>query len=148
MPIQNKKLAEKISSMAATDQKWRKLAINDSNNKRLIKKVYECDGKNIAETKKIIEKYGWPTFELVGKRASNSFWLLIQHADRDLKFQKECLALLIKAAKNGQAKLKNIALLTDRIKAAENKKIVYGTQYMFKDNQFVIRPVIDPNIIS
>ena len=143
MIIQNKKLQQKILKMFNKDQKLRKLAIDNSQNKKLFKKVYEMDGQHLGEIKKIIKKYGWPTFNLVGKRASNGFWALIQHADRDLDFQKKCLKLLSVAAKKGQVKMSNVAYLTDRIRAAEGKKIKFGTQYLIKNGKPIIKPVMD-----
>jgi hypothetical protein len=53
---------------------------------------------------------------------------LIQHADRDIKFQKKYLKLLKEAANNNQAHLQNVAYLTDRILVAEKKKQRFGTQ--------------------
>jgi hypothetical protein len=142
MTIKNKRLQQKILKMAERDQRLRKQAIKDSQNKKLIKKVYDCDSKNISEAKRIIEKYGWPTFDLVGKKASNAFWLLIQHADRDIKFQKKCLKLLKEAANNNQAHLQNVAYLTDRILVAEKKKQRFGTQFMLKGKKLVSYPII------
>lgn len=144
MKIQNKKLAEKILKMFNTDQKLRKLAINNSKNLGYAKKVSDCDDKNLIEIKKIIKQHGWPTFDLVGKIASNSFWTLVQHADKDLEFQKKCLTLLERVADLGQAKLANVAYLTDRIKSAEGKKIKFGTQYSIKNGQPMLKPVLDP----
>ncbi|MCR4284144.1 MAG: hypothetical protein NUV64_02395 [Parcubacteria group bacterium] len=141
--IKNKKLQQKILKMASTDQKARKQFINDSQNKRLAKRIYNCDTKNIIESKEIIKKYGWPTFGLVGKRASDAFWLLVQHSDRDIKFQKKCLALLEKAVENKQAYPKNLAFLVDRILSAEGKKQKFGTQFIFKDGKAVVKPVQD-----
>ena len=144
MPIQNKQLQKEILRMVKIDQTIRKLAINNSQNKKIFKKVYACDTKHIISTKNIIQKYGWPTFDLVGKRASDGFWLLIQHADRDLEFQKKCLKLLGSAARKGQAKMSNMAYLTDRVRAADGKKIKFGTQYLIEDGRPILKPVLDP----
>lgn len=129
--------------MASMDQKARKQFVNDSQNKKLAKSIYNCDTKNIVEAKNIIKKYGWPTFNLVGRRASDAFWLLVQHSDRDIKFQKRCLALLEKAIKNKQAHPKNFAFLTDRILATEGKRQEFGTQFIFKNGKAVVKPVQD-----
>lgn len=49
----------------------------------------KIDKKNTLKIKKIIERYDWPTINLVGKKASKNAWLLVQHADHDVKFQKK-----------------------------------------------------------
>lgn len=136
----NKKLQKFILKLTSKDQKLRRKAMKDMKNKKLARAVYNCDTKNILEIKKIIKKYGWPTFDIIGKKASNAFWLLVQHADRDIKFQKKCLSLLEKAAKNNQAHLKSVAYLEDRILAAEGKKQKFGTQFIFKGNKLVPKP--------
>lgn len=141
--IKNKKLQQKILKMSSLDQKERKQFMNSSQDKKLAKRIYDCDTKNIVEAKNIIKKYGWPTFELIGKRASNAFWLLVQHSDRDLGFQKKCLALLEKAVGDEQAHPKNLAFLTDRILSAEGKKQKFGTQFMFENGRAVVKPVQD-----
>ena len=79
----------------------------------------------------------------MGRRASNAFWLLVQHADRDLAFQKKCLKLLEIAVRDNQAKPINLAYLTDRVRIAEGKKQMFGTQYRIKDGKLVLKPVID-----
>jgi len=94
----------------------------------------KVDKTNANKLKKIVSKIGWPTISLVGKKASEGAWLLVQHAVHDLKFQKKCLALIKKAAKNNDVDIKLIPLLEDRIRVQEGKKQIYGTQF-FKDDK-------------
>lgn len=141
MPIINKQLQKKIISMIKTDQAARKLAVANSKNKNICNKVYKIDCKNQLVLKEIINEFGWPTFSMVGKRASNNFCLLVQHADTDLQFQKKCLKLLTISAKKNQAKLSNVAYLSDRVRAAEGKKIKFGTQYLIKNGKLEMKPV-------
>jgi len=79
--------------------------------------------------KEIVKKFGWPTIQLVGKRASSLAWLLVQHADYDLKFQKHCLRLMKKEAKRGNVLWENVAYLTDRVSVNSGKPQLYGTQF-------------------
>lgn len=129
--------------MEKEDQELREKAIKDNQNKKLIKAVYDCDTRNIREAKKIIEKYGYPIFSLVGKKASYAFWRIIQHADRDVKFQKKCLKLLEEAVGKKEAYKKNLEFLTDRIMIMEKGKQKYGTQFMYdKKGNLVKYPLI------
>lgn len=118
----NRNLQKKILKMAEVDQRIRKTRRLD------FKKMREIDRKNIKEIKKIVKEYGWPVKSLVGAKASARAWLLIQHADRDLKFQKMCLGLIKKAAKRHDVSKWQIAYLTDRILMNQKKKQIYGTQ--------------------
>ena len=121
----NKILASKINNMAKADQKMRQIFD--------LKGIWdnELDNKNTEEMKSIVRKYGWPTIGMVGKRASKNAWLLVQHADHDLSFQKECLVLMqdIFAKNPKDIEKSNIAYLTDRTLLAEKKPQIYGTQF-------------------
>lgn len=121
----NKELQQKILKMAEIDQKLRKSGEFN------FKKIRKIDRGSTKEMKKIIKKYGWPVKSLVGATASASAFLLVQHADRDLKFQKMCLGLIKQAVKRNDASKWQIAYLTDRILMNQKKKQVYGTQFSF-----------------
>ena len=87
------------------------------------------DQKNLTRMKQIVSDFGWPTISLVGKKASHMAWLLVQHADEDLKFQKHCLNLMKEAIKKKEVMLPDIAYLTDRVLVNQGKLQIYGTQF-------------------
>lgn len=123
----NRILAKKIQEMAKLDQARRKAGTISSyanwKDKGLIIK------ENTKTLKKIVKQFGWPTIQLVGKKASNLAWLLVQHADHDLKFQRYCLRLMIKEAKRGSVLWENVAYTTDRILVNDGRPQLYGTQF-------------------
>ena len=99
---------------------------------------------NTERLKKIIEKYGWPTIDLVGEKASRNAWLIVQHADHRVKFQKKCLAMMREIYQRNPRNIsrENIAFLTDRILVNTKKKQLFGTQfYVNKKNIFTYRPI-------
>lgn len=133
----NRKLAKEIQKMARLDQKVRQqkdgdviMAVTKSNTKRL---------------KEIVKQFGWPTISLVGSQASNSAWLLIQHADHDLKFQKYCLRLMKEATKAGEVLKENVAYLTDRVLINNGKPQLYGTQFYTHRGRLFPKPIKDPD---
>lgn len=138
--MKNRKLAKEILQMAKVDQKIRKAFLNDAS---LAKELEKIDISNLKRLKKIIKKFGWPTIQLVGKRASNLVWLLIQHADHDLKFQKFCLRLMIKEAKRGDVLWENVAYLTDRVIVNSDKPQLYGTQFYDRERELIPRKILD-----
>ncbi len=102
------------------------------------------DRRNTAWLKKIIKEYGWPDRKLVGKQGSSAAWLLAQHADHDLVFQKDCLVLMLKSFKAGLVEAQHVALLTDRVKVRHGQRQVYGTQfYRRKNGRLYPRPIKD-----
>ena len=86
------------------------------------------DEENTAWLESTVEQDGWPTISAVGEEASQAAWLLVQHADHKPDFQTKCLAMM-KLMPEGEIKLANIAYLEDRVKVAEGKSQVYGTQF-------------------
>lgn len=128
----NKKLAAVLNRMAKEDQNIRRSGRVD----------LELDKKNVLVLKEIIQKHGWPTINLVGRRASNNAWLIIQHADFDLAFQQKCLILLRKVAKDKRVSPENLAYLTDRVLVNKGKSQIYGTQfYTTKSGKLLPRPI-------
>jgi hypothetical protein len=59
--------------------------------------VKPIDLKTFTTFKKDVEEFGWPGFQLVGEEGADCTWLLVQHCDQDIEFQKQCLILLEKA---------------------------------------------------
>ena len=96
---------------------------------------------NTAWLKQVIEKYGWPTKTMVGQDGASVAWLLVQHADQDLDFQRACLILLREAVRQGEAEIGNLAYLEDDIAVAEKRPQRYGTQFMNDETPF---PIEDP----
>src|SRR5258708_32417370 len=91
--------------------------------------IKRTDQDNTAWLKSVIKKEGWPTISKVGEEASHAAWLIVQHADLDIKFQEDCLALLQKTWKNHDINPRNLAYLTDRVAVNTGLEQTYGTQF-------------------
>lgn len=158
----DKKLEARLLRMVAKDQLMRKKQMSDwdklvtkypdPNNPirvRVIKSnswaknLLSVDRLHTNKLKKIIARYGWPGKKLVGREGNQAVWLLAQHADHDLAFQKECLKLLKKSARDGNSEARHVALLTDRVLVKENKKQIYGTQFQRIGNDLQPFPIRD-----
>jgi len=77
---------------------------------------------------RIIAEHGWPGRTLVGVDGQRAAWLIAQHADADIAFQKNCLDLIQEAYRMGEAEANALAYLTDRILEHEGSTQMYGTQ--------------------
>jgi hypothetical protein len=127
-------LIKEIGQMFKDDQFWRKeyIQINkkeksDYDQETIEKRWKTTDSINELRAKVIINKYGYPGYDLVGE-ISDDFWAIIQHCDDDIPFQEHVLSLMkIQIAKNNASKEK-YAYLVDRILVNENQKQIYGTQ--------------------
>ena len=107
-------------------------------------KLRAIDRANTQRMKEIVARYGWPGSSLVGKDGANAAWLLVQHADADRAFQRECLRLMEQAAAKGEVSKTDLAYLTDRVLVGEGKKQRYGTQAHEVNGRFEPSPIEDP----
>lgn len=87
------------------------------------------DRTNTKRLKAIVARCGWPVKEKFGEKAAGDAWLLAQHADHDLAFQKRALVMIEEAVKaRGERVDRNFAYLYDRVAVAEKRPQRYGTQ--------------------
>jgi len=86
---------------------------------------------NLQWMRLVLAQYGWPGRRLVGDAGSHGAWLLLQHADRDTALQRTALQLLENAVGAGDASSRDLAYLTDRVRVAEGRPQVYGTQLQY-----------------
>jgi hypothetical protein len=100
--------------------------------------------KNTARLKPILRAHGWPQMRRDGEEVAKGAFLLVQHADADVAFQREVLPRLGRAAEAGDAKREWVALLTDRVRVNDGRPQVYGTQMTHDANGLAIpKPIED-----
>jgi hypothetical protein len=81
-----------------------------------------------ALLRQILAEFGWPGIRLVGEDGASGAWIVVQHADDDVAFQRWCLTQLEAAYRQGEARGSHLAYLTDRVLGNEGKPQLYGTQ--------------------
>jgi hypothetical protein len=143
----------RLNQMAGKDQQirqeWNVLEYDSkgtpAEKEALQKRWKAIDGENLKQVKDIIAVCGWPGTA----KDSHSAWLLAQHADSDLAFQREARALLEASVKAGIAAARDLAYLSDRIAANEGRPQEYGTQFSQPDRcHLVIEPVDDRAMVN
>jgi hypothetical protein len=95
------------------------------------------DAENLPWLRQVVAETGWPGRSAVGEDGAHAAWLLAQHADSDPAFQRQCLDLLTAAAAQGEATLRQVAYLTDRVLLAEGQPQEFGTQVMARNGAWV-----------
>jgi hypothetical protein len=131
-------LRRELIRMGKEDQKYRNELVAlmkrlpETDNRQVMKKFVAVGKKQTAIDKKllkrleeIIQTYGWPTISMVGAEASETAFLIVQHAD--LNYQKKYIPLLKQAAARKEARPDHVAMMEDRILMGEGKKQIYGT---------------------
>ena len=137
------KYTSELLAMREIDQKMR---IGHQQNK--VAWDDKVDEVNTKRLKEIVSEIGWPTFSKVGENASNGAWLLVQHADKDVEFQKFCLDLM-KKVPDGDVRKRDLAFLEDRVRVNSHLPQIYGTQFYVDDNgNFGPRPIEDEENIE
>ena len=130
-------LRKQVNAMGIEDQKIRYLKIQTSDPadlNALQQKINELDYKNLSAAKEILKNNGWPKISQIGKDGAHNFWLLVQHADQDILFQKAALREMEKLKATKELDLENYAFLYDRVRCNLNYKQLYGTQVNWTQN--------------
>ena len=110
-----------------------------------MRRMQAIDRENTAWLRQVVREHGWPKRSRVGDDAASAAWLLVQHSDLDLAFQRECRRLLGDAVGAGEASASDLAYLTDRILRAEGRPQRYGTQLApSADGGYEPQPLEDP----
>lgn len=88
--------------------------------------IHEKDSINLIKVCKILDIYGWPSPDVVGRQGSSAIFLVIQHSE--LPIQEKYLPLMREAVKNKKAQGSSLALLEDRVALRQGKRQMYGSQ--------------------
>lgn len=137
-------LRGELDAMKDEDQKWRRqFRSQDALDTDGVEKLRAVDARNTARMREIVDTYGWPMKSMVGAGGAHSAWLLVQHADRDVAFQRRCLTLMRALLEIDEVHRQDVAYLTDRVLCNEGKPQIYGTQFHLVSGNSQPRPIED-----
>ena len=153
------KIAKMLDSMEVSDQAGRNKMTeltnkgfkqNSSEMLQAFKDMVNADSLNMIVLKKLFREYGFLGFGEVGKQGSSNFWLMMQHCDKDPKFQEEVLSEMKKHVERKNANPSNYAYLIDRVNINTGKQQVYGTQMKLNQDRTSYEPkiVIEPENLN
>ncbi len=139
-----------LGRMLAKDQKLRNeiTASPNFSNEQKEKELEQIDQLNLVGLRKIIDTYGFPTPNQIGRDGVSTLFLLVQHADSDPAFQRKILSMMEPLVQTREVPKYQFAYLTDRVLRNEGKNQVYGTQTHVVDNKIVLFPVDDPSNLN
>lgn len=98
---------------------------------------------NFPTVKRILDKYGFPGYDLLGKEGSGNYFVLVQHSDFDVAFQQRALKLMKKQVDKKNAPGGSYAYLVDRVNLNTGKQQVYGTQVNMSATGTTLKPCMD-----
>lgn len=144
------RLSKTLDSLAYVDQ-WPMQRMftqqPDSAGRDLVQVEKENFARHQPLLEKIVRQHGYPGVQQVGKTSAYNFWLLVQHADAHLAFQRQVLKLMLPEVKRKNADPANYAYLTDRVATNTGQPEEYGTQVEYKGlglGQAVPKSLRDP----
>lgn len=88
----------------------------------------QIDGQNRVWLDSFVKENGWPIISNYGEIGNKTAWLIVQHADADLKFQTTYLDGIQRLSKVGESNPINFAYLYDRVLINNGKPQKFGTQ--------------------
>ncbi len=127
-----------LVELAADDQVWEQKVIRGEVPEGAAEReAFFAEKKRLmrvrgARCAAIFDEVGFPDYEMVGKEASEAFWLIVQHCDHDPVFQERVMVAMKDAVMRGQADGKNLAYLTDRVLVNTGRAQEYGTQLEYE----------------
>lgn len=141
-------VSTRLNELAGGDQKIRQALHQQATaaeQERVQKRQMVIDSENLQHLKAIVAACGWPKTT----KGSHAAWLLAQHADSDLAFQRSAKELLEASVKAGIAAPLDVAYLADRIATNEGRPQEYGTQFSLTDRcHLVLDPVDDRELVN
>jgi hypothetical protein len=145
-PITQPALREELLAMERDDQAIRNEMIkngSDHPDKAIEARMAAMDADSTARMKKIVQRYGWPDPDLVGRDGTDAAFLLVQHSP-ELAFQQAMLPLVRSSYESGKLSAWSYALLLDRVLTREGKPQVYGMSVNhWAGNEPVLYPIED-----
>ena len=108
-------------------------------------------GEDTSRTERlaeIIDEHGWPGHDLVGEDGASAAWVIAQHSDLDVVFQREALDLMRDAVEQGDADPTELAYLEDRVALADGDPQRYGTQIGCADGRAEPAPLAEPDRVD
>lgn len=138
-------LRSELARRANADQQARERAFGSGGTvvKEDAQRMIAVDAENLAWLRPLVQAHGFPTEAEVGTDGVENAWLLVQHADEDPLFQASVLALLKDRAGTDAIPLHMYALLEDRVRLAQGKEQLYGSQITVRDGAYVLKPTED-----
>jgi uncharacterized protein DUF6624 len=115
-----------------TDVQWRAVA--------------EIDAENSHWLGQIIAAHGWPGTSMAGPDGAHAAWLIAQHASAEQR--RHWLPLLRAAVEAGEASTVDLAFLVDRVCTDTGLAQRYGTQWLIRDGQRRLFPLVDPTGVN
>lgn len=142
---------EELLRLGEMDQAARRepVGMGAEQDKELMKRMSEIDAYTLPRIRAIFDRYGMPSSRQVGRAASHSAFLLIQHAVDDPALMRGSVAGVLSLYKKGQLPAIDYALLADRVDCVLDKRPQqFGTQGTRNRKSHWYCPIASPATVN
>ena len=152
--LSENKSKQLICDFFTIDQEYRKsfmrnIILDDlSEHQKTISK--EIEFKKSEAVRRLIQiNKGWFVKSVFGGETDNMLWVLVQHMDQDIRYQKYILNILKNLYPIEETNKENYAYLYDRVAMNEKRPQKYGTQFVFDKTlkRFVLYEVANTKML-
>ncbi len=141
----NAHLLTEIISMSGRDESVRARLLNEGRAyDTYADEMQVVHRDNASRLDQLVAQHGWPTVKLVGLDGCRAAWRIAQHANCTPDLQRKFLRLLTEAAEAGEVPRPQVAFLTDRIRANEQRPQLYGTVLDWNESGALTCDIEDP----
>jgi Family of unknown function (DUF6624) len=130
-------IRDELEAMAELDRTLMRQAIGqNAHDPSTVSTIHAIDRAQSDRLKEIVDYVGWPTRAMVGLKATQAAYMVIQHAGHDIEFQNRSLAMMVDLVEEGELPASYVALLTDRIRMFQDQPQLFGTQMAMARDEF------------
>lgn len=123
--------------------------LNHEDEKELIRRMAVADAYTLPRIRAIFDRYGIPTPSEVGRAATHTAFLLIQHAIRDPALMRGAVAQARQLESEGELPAIDYALFSDRVDCViDHRPQSFGTQGSRDPRSFWFCPITDPQHVN
>ncbi|MCC7502005.1 MAG: hypothetical protein IT229_05730 [Flavobacteriales bacterium] len=101
------------------------------------------DSLHLVRVSAILDSAGWLGADVLGPKANQALFLVLQHADARPKVQEDHLPLMREAVEQGHARAHELAMFEDRVAVNNGRPQIYGSQIGWKDGKGFVKPMVD-----
>lgn len=135
----NLELSKEIDKMANADQQMQlnilRFMTADIEEYEKVEKtrdqVYEKHANRVSE---ILDEYGYPNYNLVGKKSSDNFYTLVAHSSDFPEIKKKAISKWKQVLNKDKEQLSMYAQLVDQTALEQNELMEYGTVVRYQSN--------------
>lgn len=114
----------------------------------VIAHMIRCDSLNLVRVRAILDSAGWLGEDVLGYKANQALFLVLQHADAQPKVQEAYLPMMREAVAQGRARPGELAMLEDRVAVNNGRPQIYGSQIGWKDGKPFVKPLVDEDHVN